>query len=190
MNNSRCHPSTLLLAAGLLGAGVAHAQDPARPDDPSRAEAAQPSPARSGAAVLRTHIMLAPDDVAWGACPPVLPPGAQCAVIEGDPAAANALFAMRARLPDNYRIPPHFHPADEHVVVISGILNMGLGDKFDTSAGHALPAGGFMAMPAGEHHYAWAKGDTVIQIYAVGPWSLTYVNPQDDPRQNPAQGGN
>ena len=25
--------------------------------------------------------------------------------------------------------------------------------------------------------------ETVIQISTVGPWGLTYVNPEDDPRQ-------
>ena len=141
------------------------------------------------AAVLKTHIMLAPEAIVWGECPPVLPPGAQCAVIEGDPKAANALFALRIKTPDAYRIAPHFHPADEHVVVLSGILNMGLGDTFDPGAGHALPAGGFMAMPAGEHHYAWTKGETEIQVYAIGPWGLTYVNPKDDPRNAPKDAG-
>lgn len=169
MNQIQRRTQPLLVAIGLLGLGIAQAQD-----------AATPIPA-----VLKTHIMLAPDAVAWGECPPALPRGARCAVIEGDPKAANALFALRLKLPDAYRIPPHFHSADEHVVVISGTMNMGMGDTFDTSAGHALPAGGFMAMPAGEHHYAWAKGETVVQVYAIGPWTLTYVNPQDDPRNRP-----
>jgi hypothetical protein len=31
-------------------------------------------------------------------------------------------------------------------------------------------------------HFVWAKGETVIQLHGVGPWSLTYVNPDDDPR--------
>jgi quercetin dioxygenase-like cupin family protein len=140
------------------------------------------APAAPAAATVRSHIMLAPDAVNWGACPPALPPGAQCAVVEGNPATPNALFALRLKAPDDYRVPPHFHPADEHVVVVSGTLNMGVGDTLDKSAGHALPAGGFMVMPAGEHHYAWTTGETIIQIYAIGPWGLTYINPGDDPR--------
>jgi len=127
-------------------------------------------------------IMLAPNEVKWGACPAVVPPGALCAVIEGDPAAANKLFAFRIKLPDKYRIPPHFHPGDEHVVVLSGVFNMGMGDKFDTSAGHPMPAGSFMVMPKETRHFAWSTGETIIQVYAIGPWGLTYVNPEDDPR--------
>lgn len=170
-----------ILAAGLLAGGIACAQVPTSPPPPP-AIAPVAMPATPVAASVRTHIMLAPDAVAWGACPPVLPPGAQCAVVEGDPKTPNALFALRLKAPDDYRVPPHFHPADEHVVVISGTFNMGLGDTLDKAASHALPAGGFMVMPAGEHHYAWTKGETVIQIYAIGPWSLIYVNPADDPR--------
>ena len=38
-------------------------------------------------------------------------------------------------------------------------------------------------MSRGEHHYAWATGDTVVQVHAIGPWGITYVNPADDPRK-------
>lgn len=186
MNIARCRTPMLLLAGGLLCTSLAQAQAPASPTDPAQSHA-HPMPARSGAAVLKSHIVLAPEQVSWGDCPPVLPSGARCAIAEGDPSTPDALFALRVRMPDGYRIPPHFHPADEHVVVLSGVFNMGMGDTFDTSAGHALPAGGFMAMPAGQHHYAWATGSTDIHIYAIGPWGLTYVNPQDDPR-GPAAG--
>ena len=96
--------------------------------------------------------------------------------------AANALFAYRVKVPDNYRIAPHFHPADEHLLVISGVFNMGMGDKFEMSATRPMGAGSFMVMPKGTRHFAWTKGETVVQVYAIGPWGLTYVNPKDDPR--------
>jgi quercetin dioxygenase-like cupin family protein len=156
----------LCLTASLIAAGAVRAGEPATPHK----------------ATVASHIFLVPEQVVWGACPPALPPGAQCATVEGDPKTPNALFALRGKLPDGYQIPPHFHPADEHVVVLSGVLNMGLGDKLDKNATTALPAGGFMVMPAGHRHYAWAKGETIIQIYGIGPWGLTYVNPKDDPR--------
>ena len=37
--------------------------------------------------------------------------------------------------------------------------------------------------PAGMKHFVWAKGETVIQFHGAGPWSLQYVNPDDDPRK-------
>jgi quercetin dioxygenase-like cupin family protein len=149
-----------------LSTGIAQAQQPTNP----------------AAAVLKSHIMLTPEDLKWEDCPPVLPAGAKCAVTEGDNKAANVLFAHQVKLPDNYRIPPHFHPADEHLVIISGVFNMGHGDKFDTNASRPMTAGSFVVMPKGAHHFAWTKGETIIQVYAIGPWGLTYVNPKDDPR--------
>jgi hypothetical protein len=38
-------------------------------------------------------------------------------------------------------------------------------------------------------HFAWAKGETVIQVHANGPWALNYVDPADDPRNAAPQEG-
>jgi len=156
----------VLVVAWLFCPALIHAQEPSNP----------------AAAVLKTHIMLTPEEIKWEDCPPVLPAGAKCAVTEGDIKAANVLFAHQVKLPDNYRIPPHFHPADEHLVVISGVFNMGHGDKFDIKASRPMTPGSFIVMPKGAHHFAWTKGETIIQVYAIGPWGLTYVNSKDDPR--------
>src|SRR5262249_36615255 len=91
-------------------------------------------------------------------------------------------FTIRAWMPDGYRVPPHFHPGVERVTVITGVLNLGQGDTFDESASTALPVGAYTSMPAGMHHFAWAKGATVIQISSLGPWGITYITPADDPR--------
>ncbi|MBN8467638.1 cupin domain-containing protein [Corallococcus exiguus] len=104
------------------------------------------------------------------------------AVIEGDPTVAGKLFTFRFRFPAGYRLPPHFHPADEHVTVLSGELFMGTGEKFDASKAEALPPGSFVVMPANQRHFAFARQPTEIQVHAVGPWGITYVNPKDDPR--------
>ena len=105
------------------------------------------------------------------------------ALLEGDPSAPNALFTVRLRLPANYKIMPHSHPSDEHVTVMSGTLALGMGDKHDPAQLKDLPAGGFGVMPAGHHHFAMARTDTVIQVHAMGPFEFVYVNPQDDPRK-------
>ena len=104
------------------------------------------------------------------------------AVIEGDPTTPNALFTIRIEVPDGFTIAPHSHPADEHITVISGTFNMGMGDAFDKKASTALLAGSFAVMPKGHHHFAWAKGETVVQVHGIGPWGIVYVNPADDPR--------
>ena len=125
--------------------------------------------------------VFAPSEVSWKAGPASLPSGARLAVLEGDPSKEGP-FTMRLRLPDGFRIPPHFHSATEHVTVISGTFNLGMGDKFNASATRPMPAGTFGFWPAGMKHFAWAKGETVVQLHGVGPWTITYVDPADDPR--------
>ena len=122
-----------------------------------------------------------PAEVKWKDGPASLPAGAKFAVLEGDP-AKEGFFTMRLWLPDGFRIPPHWHPKVEHVTVISGTFNLGMGEKFDQSATRAMPAGTFGFWPAGMRHFAWAKGETVLQLHGIGPWTITYVNPSDDPR--------
>lgn len=131
------------------------------------------------------HVVMTPGDIKWEHGPPSLPAGAQFATIEGDP-KQEGLFTMRLKVPANYRIPPHWHPADEHVTVLSGTLHMGAGDVLDTSKSTALPAGGFALMPARMHHFAWSSEETIIQLHGVGPWAINYLNPADDPRKQPS----
>jgi len=132
--------------------------------------------------VQSVHVMVTPGDVQWTDGPASLPAGSKAAVIEGDPKNPG-LFTMRVKLPANYKIPAHWHPADEHVTVISGTFNMGLGEKFDTSKGKALSVGSFAVMPAKTTHFAFTKEESVIQLHGIGPWTITYVNPADDPRK-------
>jgi anti-sigma factor ChrR (cupin superfamily) len=35
---------------------------------------------------------------------------------------------FRLKFPANYKVPPHWHPGIEHITVMSGTLNMGMGD--------------------------------------------------------------
>jgi quercetin dioxygenase-like cupin family protein len=127
------------------------------------------------------HTMVMPNDIKWTDAPPALPSGAKVAVIEGDPARAG-LFTMRIKLPANYKILPHWHPADEHVTVLEGSFYMGLGEKFDEAAAKEIPTAGFAIMNMGTRHYAFAKNECTIQLHGIGPWGITYVNPADDPR--------
>jgi hypothetical protein len=128
------------------------------------------------------EVMVTPVDLEWRNGPPSLPAGAKVALLEGDPARKGP-FVMRAKLPDGYKIAAHTHPRDERVTVISGTLYVGMGAKLDTGKGKALPAGSYARMPAGMKHYAWAKGETVIQVNGEGPWVIQYVDPNDDPRK-------
>lgn len=127
--------------------------------------------------------MYAPDQIKWEPGPPSLLPGAQMAVLEGDPAKPG-FFAMRLRFPDGYKVMPHWHPKQERITIISGTLNLGMGDTYDPAKVHALTAGSYSTMPAGMRHFANAKGDTELQLATNGPWGIHYVNPADDPRKS------
>ena len=146
---------------------------------PSRAQDAGRKPAAAGAAAQ--HPIYTPDQVKWGPGSPALPAGAEMAVLDGDPAAQGG-YVLRVKFPDGYRVPPHWHPADENVTVVSGTLMAGMGDKFDVAAMKTLPAGSFVNMKANMRHYVQAKGATVVQVHGIGPFAVTYVNPADDPR--------
>src|SRR5262249_8811862 len=128
------------------------------------------------------HRIASPQDIKWGPAPASIPPGAEAAVLYGDP-TKEGLFALRLKMPAGYHIPPHIHPKPEIVTVISGTFRLGMGKTANKDKGQALPAGSFFALAPGMAHYAFADEDTVIQLNSTGPWALTYVNPADDPRQ-------
>jgi hypothetical protein len=139
-------------------------------------------PVRSGdsPAGKLAHMVALPDDLKWGDAPPVLPAGAQAAVLDGDPSKA-APFTIRLKVPDGYTVPPHWHSVEENVTVISGSFGLGLGDKMDKAKVRYLPAGSYVRLGKDERHYAVTKGETVIQVHGTGPFDIHYVNPADDP---------
>jgi quercetin dioxygenase-like cupin family protein len=127
------------------------------------------------------HQFTAPDDMKWVDAPPSLPPGAKVAIIEGNPAKPGP-FTMRIKFPAGYKIAPHYHPAIEHVTVLSGSVNLGAGDSLDDSKSKTLGVGGFAVMQTGVKHFLSTKEEAVVQAHSIGPWGITYVNPSDDPR--------
>ena len=129
------------------------------------------------------HVIAKPTEAAWGAAPPMLPPGAEIAVLSGDPGKP-AAYAVRLKFPANYAIPAHSHPTDENVVVTSGSLTFGMGEKLAQGASNkTLGPGGYALMPANMNHFAYTtNAETTIVLYGVGPVEFKYVNPSDDPR--------
>ena len=119
-------------------------------------------------------------EVQWGPAPAVFPAGAEMAVLQGNP-GGNGLFTVRLRFPNGYRLAPHFHPTDENVTVISGTFLVGMGETADWKNTMKLKAGGFVTAPANHAHFATAQGPTVVQVHAMGPFAMTYVNPADMP---------
>ena len=123
-----------------------------------------------------------PEQMKWSPPPPFVAPGAQLAVLEGDPSASSGDFTIRLKMPDGYKIAPHWHPKRENVTVISGTFKVGMGDKFDESKLMNFPAGSFAYLDPDMHHYATASGPTIVQVHGMSPLQFNYVNPADDPR--------
>jgi hypothetical protein len=121
------------------------------------------------------------DQIQWGPAPPVLAPGAQLAVLEGDPSATSGDFTVRLKMPAGYKIAPHWHPSRENVTVISGSFKVGMGDHFDESKMMTFSAGSFAYLDPDMHHYALSAVETVVQIHGASPLQINYVNPADDP---------
>lgn len=127
------------------------------------------------------HMVVPADKVQYAAAPPILPPGAQLAVLDGNPAEKGTIV-MRLKLPANYKIPAHWHSTDERITVLSGTFNVGMGDKLAVPGSQALTPGGFLYLPAKMHHFAWTSSPTVVQINLEGPFDLNYVDPNDNPQ--------
>jgi quercetin dioxygenase-like cupin family protein len=131
----------------------------------------------------KAHVITELKEATWGPAPPMLPPGAQIAVLAGNPTQPIA-YTIRLKFPANYTIPAHSHPTDENVVVVSGAVTFGMGDKLIKSTTHnrTLTVGGFALMPADMNHFAYTTQESTIILFGQGPVEFKYVNPADDPR--------
>src|SRR5712675_2459834 len=125
-----------------------------------------------------------PDTIPWVPAPPVVRPGAQFAVLEGDPTASSGDYTIRLKMPDGFRIAPHWHPLRENVTIISGTFKVGMGDEFDANKMKAFIAGSFAFLDPDMHHFAMACGETVVQVHGQSPLQFNYVNPNDDPSRS------
>jgi quercetin dioxygenase-like cupin family protein len=123
-------------------------------------------------------------ELKWGEPPPGLPKGAQLAVLHGNP-GGKGVFVVRLKMPDGYKIMPHWHTQDEQLTVLSGTLVFHVGDSMQAEP-HELASGDYHFLPGKSHHGAEAKGDTVVQINGMGPFDIHYLNSADDPRKGAA----
>lgn len=122
-----------------------------------------------------------PAELKWGDAPPALPPGAQMAVVSGDPTKAGK-FIIQLKMPSNYSVPAHWHPTDEKVTLVSGKLSYGMSDRLDRAAAQPLAEGASVTMKAKMHHWVLTGDGATVEVSATGPFKITYVDPSTDPR--------
>lgn len=126
------------------------------------------------------HVALRPDAIQWKP----FYPGAEIAVLSGDPTKAGSPYVLRIKHRDGLKVPPHWHPFDEQLTIISGTWVMGMGEKFDLAAMQEFDAGSYLVSPKNIPHFALSKGETIVQVHGIGPFAAYFVNPEDDVFKN------
>ena len=105
--------------------------------------------------------------------------GCDLASVAGDMNVEGAPFVLRLRCADGAKIPAHWHPTDENVTVLKGTFLFGMGDTFDESKLQTMNVGNFVSMPKEMRHFALSKGETIVQVHAMGPFKVNWVNPSE-----------
>jgi hypothetical protein len=122
-----------------------------------------------------------PEDIDWQPFPS-FPASARLAVVVGDTSQSGP-YVVRVKVPAGVKLMPHIHHEDRVYTVMSGVFYIGRGEQFDEAKLGAYPPGAVVVLPGGTAHFHWAKsGEYITQVTAIGPISLEYVNPADDPR--------
>jgi hypothetical protein len=99
--------------------------------------------------------------------------------VSGEPGKPGAPFVIRIWNPTNYIVPPHWHPEDEHIVVVKGTWHVGMGDKFDRNALRELHVGDYALMPKKMPHFGWSETETIIQVHGIGPFQIIPVDAEE-----------
>jgi hypothetical protein len=139
-------------AAVLVMSGVAYAQGVAQP------------------------VMLTPADLKWVESPT----GTRVATIKGDQKLPGQVV-FRANWPANFRIPPHNHPDERMVTVLSGTYYFALGEVFDESRLKAYPPGSVIIVPPRVSHFGASKDGVEFQEMGTGPTATDLVKPAGTP---------
>ncbi len=164
--HARAATTTLALLLALVAC-----EDTTTPEAPAGESPRADAAASSGG----DHSLINGKQIQWGPALPCFLPGADLALIGGNPAEAGGVWTVRLLFPDGYVVDPHWHPTDENVTVLSGTLLFGLGDHFDESSMTAYGKDGFVTAPAYAPHYVEARGRTEVQVHGLGPFALVYV---------------
>lgn len=106
--------------------------------------------------------------------------GAEFAVLSGHPEEPGEPYVIRFRTFKPLQVPPHWHPEDEHVTVLEGTLQVGLGEDYASTGLRRLEAGAYIRMPKHFRHFALYQQGTVVQVTGIGPVQSCYVRPEDD----------
>jgi len=103
---------------------------------------------------------------------PLRPMQGDVEMLFGHPDSVGRPFVMRIRELPGTVVPPHRHPVDEHITVVSGTWYFGTGERFDSTALRELRAGAYAFAPAGTTMFAYSPDGAVVQVHGVGPFHI------------------
>jgi quercetin dioxygenase-like cupin family protein len=155
MNSTRSRIVSIALVATAAIAGLAYGQEKS--------------------AAVSSHGIVRPADLKWT---PIIK-GCDMATVNGDPSVEGVPFALRLRCTAGTRIPAHWHPTDENVTVLQGTFQVGIGEKFDATKLETMNPGNFANMPKEMRHFALSKTASIVQVNAIGPFKVNWVNPAE-----------
>ena len=119
------------------------------------------------------HVVLMPSDLMW--VDNATRPGQLRAVLFGDPNKSGP-FTQRVRFPPNTLNPPHTHPDNRQVTVLSGTWYVGQGNRVEREKATKLLPGTFFTEPGGEVHWEFTGAEEVVaQASGTGPTATDYV---------------
>ena len=136
-----------------------------------------------------TQQRLSPEDFPWEGSNPTqtgsgMAQGLSTAFVVGD-GNAEGLYTLVFSLGAGTQIAPHSHPDARSCFVLSGNWYFGYGETFDADAMQMLPPGSNYTEPAGQAHFAETRDTAIIvECTAVGPTGTTFIDAEDDPRNN------
>lgn len=130
-------------------------------------------------AVAQDNLIVKPGQLVWKP----LSPDVEMAVVSGNPDKKGGLYVIRIRSKGEVKVPPHWHPTDEHITVLAGSILIARGDTYDASKLIELEPGAHALMSARRTHFALHKAGNVVEVYGEGPFTPHFVNAEDDSKR-------
>lgn len=101
-------------------------------------------------------------------------PGVQITYLLADRSRTNP-YAYRMKFPTGYELKPHQHRERRYVTVLKGTYVAGFGPEAKRSESVEFGPGSFIVLPRNVEHFAWTRGETVIQLHGNGPFDRSWM---------------
>jgi hypothetical protein len=97
--------------------------------------------------------------------------------VSGDVRKAGEIYVIRIHSEAGYIVMPHFHPEDEHIVVVKGSWALGMGERFSPEKLETMDVGTYGLVGKKMAHFARSRTAAILQVHGIGPFTTTWVTP-------------